>query len=58
MTEGMTDVVRVAHVLDAISEVEKYLDGVAYDDFLANSEKRYATAQNDLPILKQQFSEA
>ena len=102
--------VRVAHVLDAISEVEKYLDGVAYDDFLANSEKRYATvkqieiigeacnriskafkdahpeiewkpingfrnisiheyfgvdnqivweiAQNDLPILKQQFSEA
>ena len=43
MTEGMTDRVRVAHVLDAISEVEKYLDGVAYDDFLANSEKRYAT---------------
>ena len=39
----MTDKVRIAHVLDAIREVETYLDGVFYDDFLANSEKRYAT---------------
>ncbi len=43
MREGMTDKVRIAHVLDAIREVETYLDGVFYDDFLANSEKRYAT---------------
>jgi uncharacterized protein with HEPN domain len=30
-------------VLDAIGEVEKYLDGVSFDDFLTNSEKRFAT---------------
>ena len=105
----MTDQVRVAHILDAITEVEKYLTGVSYEDFLANSEKRFATikqieivgeacnqitqsfkeahpkiewkairgfrnisiheyfgvnfqivweiAQNDLPVLKQQFNE-
>lgn len=39
----MTDKLRVEHILDAIAEVEKYLVGVSYDDFLANSEKRFAT---------------
>ncbi|MFI5133144.1 MAG: DUF86 domain-containing protein [Chitinophagales bacterium] len=39
----MTDKIRVAHILDAISEVEKYLSGVSFDTFLANSEKRFAT---------------
>ncbi|MEX1240201.1 MAG: DUF86 domain-containing protein [Cyclobacteriaceae bacterium] len=43
MKKELTDKVRVSHVLDAIGEVEKYLDGVYYDDFLANSEKRFAT---------------
>ena len=43
MKKGLTDKVRVAHVLDAIREVEQYLVGVTYDAFLANSEKRYAT---------------
>ena len=43
MKEGMSDKVRIAHILDAISEVEKYLKGASYDDFLGNSEKRYAT---------------
>ena len=43
MKKELTDKVRVSHILDAIGEVEKYLDGVSYDDFLANSEKRFAT---------------
>ena len=43
MREGINDKVRIAHILDAIGEVEKYLEGASYDGFLTNSEKRYAT---------------
>ncbi len=43
MKKDLTDKARISHVLDAIGEAEKYLDGVSYDDFLANSEKRFAT---------------
>src|SRR5260221_12517078 len=43
MKGAMTDKVRIAHILDAISEVEKYLHSISYDTFLKNSEKRYAT---------------
>ncbi len=43
MKEPMNDKVRVTHILEAIGEIEKYLAGISYDDFLANSEKRYAT---------------
>jgi uncharacterized protein with HEPN domain len=39
----ITDKTRVLHILDAITEIEKYLKGVSYEDFLANSEKRFAT---------------
>ena len=39
----MTDRIRIEHILDAVAEVEKYLVGVSYDGFLANSEKRFAT---------------
>jgi uncharacterized protein with HEPN domain len=39
----LTDKTRVLHILEAISEIEKYLNGVSYNDFLANSEKRFAT---------------
>jgi len=39
----MTEKLRVQHILDAIAEVEKYLSGVSFEDFLANSEKRFAT---------------
>ena len=39
----ITDKTRVLHILEAIAEVEKYLAAVSYDDFLANSEKRFAT---------------
>jgi uncharacterized protein with HEPN domain len=41
MKGAMSDKVRIAHILDAISEVEKYLQGISYDTFLGNSEKRY-----------------
>ncbi len=37
------DKVRLQHILDAIHEIEIYLAGVSYDQFLNNSEKRFAT---------------
>ena len=43
MKKELTDNVRISHILDAIGEVEKYLENVTYDEFLANSEKRFAT---------------
>lgn len=108
MKPPLSDELRVRHVLDAIKEIEFYLHNVSQENFLANSEKRFATikqleiigeacvrisptikekypdvewnniigfrnisiheyfgvnfqivwqiAQNDLPVLKQQFS--
>jgi len=43
MRGPLADAVRVAHVLGAITEVENYLNGISVDDFLSNSEKRFAT---------------
>ena len=43
MKGQMTDKLRIQHILDAITEVEKYLAGVSFENFLANSEKRFAT---------------
>jgi uncharacterized protein with HEPN domain len=39
----MNKLKELSHVIDAIKEVEKYIEGVSYDDFLASSEKRFAT---------------
>lgn len=43
MKKELTDRVRVSHVPDAIGEVEKYLAGTTLQNFLDNSEKRFAT---------------
>ena len=43
MKGQMTDKIRVQHILDAITETEKYLAGISFEDFLINSEKRFAT---------------
>ncbi len=43
MIGPLTDRERVRHILDAIGEVEHYLNGVTFEQFLANSEKRFAT---------------
>jgi uncharacterized protein with HEPN domain len=43
MKKELTDNVRVSHILDAIKEIEKYLNSVSFDEFIANSEKRFAT---------------
>jgi len=43
MKGQLTNRIRVQHIRDAIAEVEKYLTGVSYEDFLLNSEKRFAT---------------
>src|SRR5882757_114668 len=43
MKPPLSDELRVRHVLDAIKEIESYLQNVSLDEFLANSEKRFAT---------------
>lgn len=43
MKGRLGDKVRLQHILDAISEVEIYLENVTYEQFLQNSEKRFAT---------------
>src|SRR5258707_1827273 len=45
MTGPLTDHERVRHILDAINEVEHYLIGVTFEQFLSNSEKRFATTK-------------
>lgn len=39
----LTDKTRILHILEAITEIEHYLAGVSYNEFLSGSEKRYAT---------------
>ncbi len=43
MKGNLGDKVRVQHILDAIHEIELYLKDVSYEQFLGNSEKRFAT---------------
>jgi uncharacterized protein with HEPN domain len=43
MKGQITDKIRLQHILDAITEIENYLASVSFDEFLALSEKRYAT---------------
>jgi uncharacterized protein with HEPN domain len=43
MKQPLSDELRVRHVLDSIREIEYYLLNVSLDEFLANSEKRFAT---------------
>jgi uncharacterized protein with HEPN domain len=43
MRGPISDKIRVQHILDAIAEIEKYLAGITFEDFLSNSEKRFAT---------------
>lgn len=43
MKQPLSDELRVRHVLDAVAEIESYLQNVSLEDFLANSEKRFAT---------------
>ena len=45
MKGPITDKIRIQHILDAIAEVEKYLSGISYEDYFANSEKRFATVK-------------
>ena len=43
MKQPLSDELRVRHVLDAIAEIESYLQNVSLQEFLSNSEKRFAT---------------
>jgi len=37
------DKIRLQHIMDAIHDIELYLDGISFEHFLGNSEKRFAT---------------
>jgi uncharacterized protein with HEPN domain len=43
MKGKLGDKVRLQHIMDAIHEIELYLYDVSYDQFIGNSEKRFAT---------------
>jgi len=43
MKELIRDKERIAYILDALAEIEKYLTNVSQEEFLNNSEKKYAT---------------
>jgi uncharacterized protein with HEPN domain len=43
MKGPLSDKVRIQHILDAITEVGTYIADVTEDQFLQNSEKRFAT---------------
>ena len=43
MKGQLTDIIRLHHILDAISEIEIYLEGISFEEFEKNSEKRFAT---------------
>lgn len=43
MKGKLGDKVRLQHIMDAIHEIEIYLEGISYEQFLENSEKRFAT---------------
>jgi uncharacterized protein with HEPN domain len=43
MKGPLSDQVRIKHILDAIAEVESYISGISLEEFLINSEKRFAT---------------
>lgn len=41
MKGRLGDKVRLQHIIDAIQEIEIYLDGIPYEEYLQNSEKRF-----------------
>ena len=43
MKGKLTDKIRIQHILDAIEETENYLSNSSFEDFISNSEKRFAT---------------
>ena len=43
MKQSLSDELRVRHVLDAIMEINSYLQKTSLEEFLSNSEKRFAT---------------
>ena len=43
MKGQLSDKIRLQHIFDAISEVQTYLTGVTFENFVTNSEKRFAS---------------
>ncbi len=46
MRGKLGDKVRLMHVLDAIIEIESYINGVDFDEFMNNSMMRFACIKN------------
>lgn len=45
MKGKLGDKIRLEHILDAINEVEKYLDNISYEEYRNISEKKFATVK-------------
>lgn len=43
MKGRISDVIRITHILEAISEIEKYCNDVTFQEFMNDSQKRFAT---------------
>ncbi len=43
MRNDLGDEARVKHILDAISEIQSYLEGSSFEEFAENSMKKYAS---------------
>ncbi len=45
MKGNLSDTARLKHILDAISEIENYINNIAIDQFTKSSVKKYATVK-------------
>jgi uncharacterized protein with HEPN domain len=45
MKGNLSDTTRIKHILDAISEIEDYINNISFDQFSKSSEKKYATVK-------------
>jgi len=43
MKGNLGDKARIEHILDAINEIENYINNISLDQFSKSSEKKYAT---------------
>ena len=45
MKGKLSDTARIKHILDAIAEIENYIENITIDQFSKSSEKKYATVK-------------
>jgi hypothetical protein len=52
MKQPLSDELRVRHILDAIAEIESYLQNVSLQEFLSKSEKRSLPLNNSKSLVR------